>query len=217
MPPFGNSDKSRKFTYSYQHISQTVHLLMDALGVGRFSLIGHSMGGQIALNMMLQKPEKIDKGILLASSSYYKRARKHHIAASYLPFFSLFVKYYLGKTGVTGNLKSVVYDQSLIDGEMIRGYEEPFEDRRIFSALAHMIRDREGDLPSGSLRLIRTPCLLIWGEHDRIVPVEIGERLANDLPNSKLVVLKNAGHLTPEEKPEEVYKHIKTFICDDRL
>lgn len=212
MPPFGKSDKSKKYIYSYKNIAQTVLQLADSLGIERFSLIGHSMGGQIAMNIMLQEPEKIERGILLAGSSYYKRARKHHILASYIPFFSYFIKYYLSKTGVVGNLKSVVYNQSLIDGAMIRGYREQFEDTRIFSALAHMIRDREGDLPGELLRQIKTPCLLIWGEHDRIVPVQIGERLVQDLQNSRLVVLKNAGHLLPEEKPKEVYEQIRKFL-----
>lgn len=212
MPPFGKSDKSKRYFYSYKNIAETVHQLTDSLGIERFSLIGHSMGGQIALNMMHQKPNKIERGILLASSSYYKRAKKHHILASYLPFFSYFVKHYLSKTGVVGNLKSVVYDQSLIDETMIRGYAEQFEDQRIFPALARMIRHREGDLPEGTLRKIKTPCLLIWGEYDRIVPVQIGERLVQDLPNSKLVVLKNAGHLIPEERPMEVYKQIRKFL-----
>lgn len=212
MPPFGKSDKSKKYFYSYKNIAETVLQLTDTLGIRTFSLTGHSMGGQIALNMMLHHPEKIKKAILLASSSYYKRAKKHHVLASYLPFFSQFVKHYLGRTGVIGNLKNVVYDQSLIDGTMIQGYAEQFEDSRIFSALARMIRHREGDLPEECLRKIQTPCLLIWGEHDRIVPLQIGERLVQDLPNSQLVVLKNTGHLLPEEKPQKVYEQIRKFL-----
>jgi pimeloyl-ACP methyl ester carboxylesterase len=45
-----------------------------------------------------------------------------------------------------------------------------------------------------------------------VVPLSIGERLHEDLPNSELVVIEDSGHLLPEEKPEEVYQLIKGFI-----
>ncbi|GIN19863.1 alpha/beta fold hydrolase [Siminovitchia fordii] len=212
LPPFGYSDKTKKFYYSYKNIAATVLQLLEEIDIERFSVAGHSMGGQIALNMMLQSPEKIDKGILLSSSGYYARAKRHHILASYLPFFPVYVKHYLGKTGVVGNLRSVVYDQSLIDKTMIEGYAKQFESTEIFPALARLLRHREGDLPEKSLQSIETPCLLIWGENDKIVPVNIGKRLSIDLPHAQLVVFKETGHLVPEERPKEVYEEISSFI-----
>ncbi|RWR06334.1 alpha/beta hydrolase [Siminovitchia fortis] len=211
LPPFGFSDKTKKFHYSYKNMAVTVLRLLEEANIERFSVAGHSMGGQIALNMMLQSPEKIDKGILLSSSGYYARAKRHHILASYLPFFPVFIKHYLAKTGVVGNLKSVVHDQSLIDGPMIEGYAEQFEDPRIFPALARLLRHREGDLSVEALKEIQTPCLLIWGDHDKIVPLSIGKRLAQDLPHARLVIFKETGHLVPEERPKEVYEEIASF------
>jgi len=212
LPPFGESDKNKKFRYSYKNMAVTVLALMDHLNIKTFSIAGHSMGGQIALNVMRVAPDRIKKGILLSSSGYYPRAKKHHILASYLPFFSVFVKHFLSKTGVVGNLRSVVYDQTMIDESMIRGYSKQFEDPKIFAALALLLRHREGDLTVQALHSIHTPCLLIWGEHDRIVPLDIGKRLSDDLPYARLVVLKNTGHLVPEEKPEEVFELIHTFL-----
>lgn len=213
LPPFGNSDKTTKFHYSYRNMAATVLQLLKELKVRHFSVAGHSMGGQVAMNMMLQAPEKVNRGILLSSSSYYARAKRRHILASYLPFFPIFIKHYLAKTGVIGNLKSVVYDHSLIDSLMIQGYAKQFEDPRIFVALNRLLRHREGDLPIDALLSIQTPCLLIWGENDRIVPVEIGKRLEKDLPNARLVILKETGHLIPEERPQKVFEEIRSFLC----
>ncbi len=212
LPPFGYSDKTKKFHYSYKNMAATVLRLLEVVNVERFSVAGHSMGGQIALNMILQSPKKIDKVILLSSSSYYSRAKRHHILASYLPFFPFFIKHYLAKTGVIGNLKSVVYDQTLINSSMIEGYAQQFEDTRIFPALARLLRHREGDLSIKALQSIQTPCLLIWGDHDKIVPLNIGKRLERDLPHARLVVLKETGHLVPEERPKEVYQEIQFFL-----
>jgi pimeloyl-ACP methyl ester carboxylesterase len=97
---------------------------------------------------------------------------------------------------------------------MIRGYEEPFLQNDIFAALCRLIRHREGDLPPEALNGIQTPCLLIWGEHDKSVPLHIGERLNNDLVHSDLIVLKETSHAVPEERPRELYQHIKTFLAN---
>lgn len=95
---------------------------------------------------------------------------------------------------------------------MIDGYAKPFESTEIFPALARLLRHREGDLSEKSLQNIETPCLLIWGENDKIVPVNIGKRLSKDLPYARLVVFKETGHLVPEERPKEVYEEISSFI-----
>ncbi|MBW8351671.1 alpha/beta hydrolase [Bacillus sp. IITD106] len=212
FPPFGKSGKSTKFHYTYANIASTILTLIERLGYKNIIAAGHSMGGQIVLNMILLRPEQIKKAILICCSGYVPRAKTHLKFLTYVPFIGLFVKSYLKKSGVKGNLQIVVYDQSIIDEEMIKGYEEPFHHNEIFRALAKMLRHREGDLAPEALQTIQTPCLLIWGEYDKVVPLNIGYRLAQDLPNSKLVILNDAGHLLPEEKPKKVYEEIKHFI-----
>ncbi|MBS4200142.1 alpha/beta hydrolase [Bacillus sp. FJAT-49732] len=212
FPPFGKSGKSLKFRYTYANIASTILNLLDMVGCKHIFTIGHSMGGQIVLNMILQRPDLIKKAILISCSGYVPRAKTHLRALTYVPFVERFIKLYLKKSGVEENLKIVVYDQSIIDKDMIKGYEEPFHHNEIFQALAKMLRHREGDLAANALQSIQTPCLLLWGDHDKIVPLHIGNRLANDLPNSSLVVFKNTGHLLPEEIPKEVYDEITQFI-----
>ncbi|WP_442595838.1 alpha/beta fold hydrolase [Neobacillus sp. D3-1R] len=213
LPPFGKSGKTTYYSYSYQNLALTVIRLVEKLGKKNVTLIGHSMGGQISLNICYQRPDLIEKCILLCSSGYLKRSKPYLIASSYIPFFYLYVKFWLARSGVRKNLQNVVYDHKMIDDEMLYGYLQPFiEDNEIFKALTKMIRDREGDLSSAQLQTIETPSLLIWGEHDKVVPVQIGKKLNRDLKSSELIILKDTGHLVPEERPEEVLNHIKKFL-----
>ncbi|WP_071460530.1 alpha/beta fold hydrolase [Bacillus massilinigeriensis] len=212
LPPFGKSGKILGFTYSYRNMAYTVSKLLELLQIKTYTLVGHSMGGQIALNAMYYFPKAAQKAVLLCSSGYSKRARIPLIASSYLPFFHHYVKYHFAKTGVRKNLEQVVYDSSLITEEMENGYLSPFLEENIFKALTSMIRHREGDLSPDILQKITDPCLLIWGEHDRVVPLHVGKRLKEDLPNSSLIVLKDTGHLVPEEQPEAVFENIRQFI-----
>jgi pimeloyl-ACP methyl ester carboxylesterase len=212
LPPFGKSGKSLYYSFSYHNLAYTVIRLLSSLGKSQVILIGHSMGGQIALNICYQKPELVQKVILLCSSGYLKSAKLPLILSSYLPFFYLYVKHWLARSGVEKNLQHVVYDHSLIDEVMLSGYSQPFtKNNEIFKGLTKMIRDREGDLLPKQLHKIETPCLLIWGAHDKVVPVSTGERLKRDLKHSKLIILANTGHLVPEERPEEVCQYIVNF------
>jgi pimeloyl-ACP methyl ester carboxylesterase len=100
----------------------------------------------------------------------------------------------------------------MIDEEMMLGYEAPFYDDQIFTALTRLIRHREGDLTSEDLQAIDTESLLIWGREDKVVPLKIGERLHSDLRNSKLITLEKTGHLLPEEKPHHISEQIFQFV-----
>jgi pimeloyl-ACP methyl ester carboxylesterase len=212
LPPFGKSGKSNRFIYSYKNMALTVAELIENMGLKNVILAGHSMGGQIVLNILHYKPGLAEKAVLLCSSSYLKRSKLPLVFVSYIPFFHLYVKFWLARSGVKQNLQQVVYDHSLITDEMLYGYLQPFLEDDIFMALTRMIRDREGDLSSAVLGKIDIPCLLIWGEQDKVVPLSIGERLQKDLRNSELIVLEDTGHLVPEERPEDVYQYMRNFL-----
>ncbi|WP_456277857.1 alpha/beta fold hydrolase [Bacillus sp. AK128] len=212
FPPFGKSDKSRKFVYTFQNIASMVIMLLETLQINKPILVGHSMGGQLCLQIIKQRPELVDQAVLLCSSSYLERSKWSIRVLTYIPFFHLYLKRWLAKKGVRRNLLNVVYDSSMIDEEMMRGYEQPFMNELIFPGLARLIRHREEDLCSEELQQIDTECLLIWGKEDKVVPLKIGKRLNEDLPNSKLIVIDRAGHLIPEEKPNLIYSYIRQFI-----
>lgn len=212
LPPFGKSAKCSRFVYSYKNLAKTVIKIIESFGLEKMVFIGHSMGGQIVLNILHMRQELADKAILLCSSAYLKRAKLPLILTSYLPYFHRYVKYRFARIGVERNLKEALYNHSIIDEEMINGYLQPFLQDEIFMALTRMLRHREGDLPSNILKQISTPCLLIWGDHDKSVPLEIGQKLNKDLVNSELIVLKETGHALPEERPYEVFEYIKSYL-----
>ncbi len=56
------------------------------------------------------------------------------------------------------------------------------------------------------------PTLLLWGRHDRVVPLWVGERLASDLPRAELQIFERCGHMPPEELPEETLEAVKAFL-----
>ncbi|MGE6629880.1 alpha/beta fold hydrolase [Bacillus sp. NPDC077027] len=211
LPPFGQSEKSNKFIYSYRNMAKIVIELTDYLKVKRAIIVGHSMGGQIALYATTERPDLFEKAVLLCSSGYLNKSKRSLVYSTYIPYFYLILKRQLLKQGIMKNLTAVVHDHSIIDQEMIDGYLRPFDDDKIFRGLLRFVRHREGDLTSDVLKKVETPVLLIWGEEDRIVPLQIGERLHKDLRYSTLHALKKTGHLIPEENPVFVSDQIGNF------
>jgi pimeloyl-ACP methyl ester carboxylesterase len=61
------------------------------------------------------------------------------------------------------------------------------------------------------LSSIDVPSLLIWGREDRVVPLQIGQRLARELKHSALSIIERCGHMPHEERPDEVIAAVKRF------
>lgn len=213
LPGFGKSEKSKTFTYSLANYGKLTLSFMKKMNFTKPILIGHSMGGQVALQAARQSPEQVKKLVLLASSGYLGPFNRWLVRASYLPFFPWFVRKAFERRKARDMLLDVVFNPDMIDDEMIEGYVSPMQDKTFYRSLVGLLRSHGGDLTTEELRKIHTPALLIWGEQDKIVPLKIGQRLARDLPEASLTVYQNTGHLLPEEKPQEVFSDIERFIC----
>ncbi|OEH92740.1 alpha/beta fold hydrolase [Bacillus solimangrovi] len=212
-PPFGLSGKVKNFTYRTDYIAAVIVEMFELLSIEKFVLVGHSMGGQVALKIASIKQEKCQSLILIAGSGYMTKFPRKIKTATYIPFFPFILKGYLQKKGVRGNLNDVVYNKKMIDDEMVKGYEEPFMKRGMLTGMTRFLRHREDDLSSKQLQNIHVPTLLIYGEQDEIIPVKIGQRLANDLPYSTLKLLPKTGHLIPEERAEDTFKLIHEYLA----
>lgn len=187
---------------------------MDYFQLHNVSIVGHSMGGQIAMYIARKIPDRIQKLILLASSGYLQAANKWLVYASYLPFFHVIAKHHIHKNGVLENLRNVLYDHSFITDELIQEYERPIKDPDFSKSLTRFVRYREGDLTSEQVKEVHTPSLLIWGTNDKVVPLRIGKRLEKELPQAKLISYENTGHLITEERPKEVHRQIYSFLMN---
>ena len=217
LPGFGKSEKSTSFVYSFQNYAKLMFECIHQLGISKPYIVAHSMGGQIALNMAILAPEKINKLILLSSSGYLKRAKRLLICSSYLPLFEKCIHYYIGRKDVRDHLKNVFYNQTLINDEIINEFAKPLAEKGFYKALVRLLRHREGDLLPHQLQEIQTPTLLIWGEEDRVVPIQVGQRLVKDLPDAQLITYKNAGHLITEERPEHIFENILMHTRRDEI
>ena len=178
----GESDMPEGVDYSIAAQARRVKGLMDLLGAERASLVGNSYGGGIALRFAQDWPERVDRLVLLNSICY----------AEHVPGYVTLVKAPCAEWVA----------EKLPLGDMTRWV------LRGCYRTVEKLGEEELDT---YIAEIRAPSLLIWGTSDRTVPVELGRRLAKDLPNARLVEL-DAGHVPNQECPELVLPLMRDFL-----
>jgi pimeloyl-ACP methyl ester carboxylesterase len=171
-------------------LSETARQLGRALAAGPApaSVIGHSMGGLIALHLAAQAPELVDR-LVLAAAPVGKPAR------SLLAQLGAVV---MSGTRTDRQSVSLVMATLLAAGPM-----------RMAAATNATLR---ADLAEEAAA-VAIPTLLVWGEHDRLVPVEVGRRLAELIPDARLVTIPGAGHQAMWEAPEAFNSAVLPFLA----
>ncbi len=215
----GLSDKP-DIDYHPSELIDSVRGLMEALGLQTATLVGNSMGGGVAMGMALTYPERVHRLVLIDTlpdhvrerlvSPLMQRAINTHVPAWLARFgASLF-----GSRTMEAVLKEVVYDHSLITPLVL---ERSNRNRQREDMIGPLLSLRDS-LPlweqhyAPRLTEIRQSTLILWGEHDRLFPPQVGKDLQSMIPQARLIVIPEAGHIPQWEQPQLVNRHIREFL-----
>jgi pimeloyl-ACP methyl ester carboxylesterase len=219
----GESAKPRG-DYSLGAYASAVRDIMVALGHDRATIVGHSLGGGIAMQFAYQFPERIERLVLVNSGGL---GREVHplLRASTLPGSELVMPWLMhdrvvGAGEALGRMLGVLKLQAGTDlAEVARGFASlnDAEARAAFIATMRAVLDPGGQRVSATDRLYLTedlPSLLIWGSNDPIIPVDHGRAAHELMPGSRLELLDGVGHFPQLERPYEFARLLSAFIAD---
>jgi pimeloyl-ACP methyl ester carboxylesterase len=221
MKGFGAAPKPDDGAYGPVDLAALVADLIRVLDLTRVTLIGHSLGGSVALLTSFSLPaddrDRIARLVLIGAPAYRQRLPPFaHLAR--LPRASAALLRLVGERRVVRLvIRSIVFDRDSATEAMVDAYAAPLSTRdgvRAALDAGRMIVPDEIDELSRRFADLDLPVLLLWGDNDRVVPLSIGERLAAELPNARLVVLERCGHLPPEERPEDSLALVTSFLDD---
>lgn len=212
LPGFGFSERSPEHDYSLTSLTATLRDLLRRLGVQRAVLVGHSMGGAVVERLAAEAPELVERLILIDAISAADPRREPRLAQSRLVAFFLQGLFALRPALLRRALRRVVADPAFVATAELDGYLTPLRLPGTAAVMRRMIEDVQRD-QAVDLGRIAAPTLVIQGEQDRLVPMRTAQQLAGAIPGSRLAIVPNAGHLVPEEQPEETVRQIVEFLA----
>jgi pimeloyl-ACP methyl ester carboxylesterase len=221
----GRSGKPRG-DYSLGAYASGLRDLLTVLGASKVTVVGHSLGGGIAMQFAYQFPDRIERLVLVDSGglgeevSLALRAATLPGAEFVLPLMfgpitrtvGRAVGRALGLLGVKGNANV----RGLAEGLDSLGDSDA---RRAFVHTARSVIDPKGQRVDARDRLYLSedvPTLLIWGAKDPIIPLDHGRRAHEVLPHSRLEVFPGAGHFPFNDDPEHFVEILTDFIASTR-
>ncbi|MFO7666381.1 MAG: alpha/beta hydrolase [Desulfobacterales bacterium] len=214
MKGAGWSDKPEDAKYDTFTLMQEVNRWMDVIGLKDVVFVGNSLGGAIAVLMALEHPDKTGD-IILIDSAGYPIDKPFIIKMAKIPLAGEIAKLFFGRWIVKKNLKEVYFNDDLVTEETIDAYYNRMRTENVLDAKVALARSLDFDAFAPYIKRIpeiKKRTLIIWGENDEWIPLESGYRFKKDLPNSRLVILPECGHVPQEEKPEETANIIIDFI-----
>ena len=209
--------------YSIGALAAGLRDLLLALGHDRATLVGHSLGGGVAMQFAYQYPEMVERLALVSSGGLGPEVTPILRAAA-LPGADLFIAATAGPAAQIGSvigrgLGAIGLRPDTDVAEVARGYASLSDaDRRAaFLASVRGVIGTGGQLIDAADRLYLAdglPVLIVWGSRDPIIPVRHAEDAHRAIPGSRLEILDDVGHVPQLEAPGRFLVALEAFLRD---
>jgi 2-hydroxymuconate-semialdehyde hydrolase len=209
MVGYGESDKPA-MVYDRPFFASWLLHFLDALGLEKPALLGHSQGGAVALQFAMEHPERLERLILVCPAGLSVDgvpfgAKLGILWLNFLPsrLAARWVSRYLCENG--GSQWDAPLTEYLLEVKRL-----PQSKRVFLAGLGKSI----APFPAEALQRIPHPTLIIWGRKDRLLLPSHGERARREIPASRWCLIPDAGHLPFLDQPEAFSEAVLGFIDD---
>jgi pimeloyl-ACP methyl ester carboxylesterase len=222
----GHGESSGLRDYSLGSLAASVRDLLDALEVETATIVGHSLGGGIAMQFMYQFPERCER-LVLVSSGGLGREVTPMLRALTLPGAGLVLaggarirhqRQVAAAARLAGPLAGRVWNDLPYMLRQMATLDDP-ERRRSFLATINAVIEIGGQGINAIEKLhlaAGLPTLIVWGEDDRMIPSGHGHAAADLIPGSRLELVPGAGHYPHEDDPERFARVVADFMSTTR-
>ncbi|MEN6372565.1 MAG: alpha/beta hydrolase [Armatimonadota bacterium] len=214
---FGDSDKPRKEPYTYKRQAELLLGAINQLGLERPVLVGHSLGGGVCLAILQEMGnahQKAVSGLVLVDSVCYPQKIPAFIRFLKVPVLpALVMKVFPERWGMKYSARSIC--KRGMKSENVETYTRALKSKGAHSSL---IATAKNIIPSNvdgfvsSYSAISVPARIIWGRYDKVIPLELGRRLAQEIETADFHIIEESGHCPQEERPDEVARLIRGFL-----
>lgn len=214
MLNYGQSAKPSSADVSINAQSRMLVEFMDALGVRRADLVAHDIGGGVAQLMAVQHPEKIRRLVLMDSVCFDSWP-----IPEFVPLQDPDAEADMGLDAFVQMMRDFmpngVHDKSIMTPDLIELYLEPWsseDGKRAFFRNLRRLNSEYTQAVADALQTIPHESMVMWADQDPFQKPAYATRLAETIPNARLVWIHDAGHWLIDEKPNEILGHLKEFL-----
>lgn len=217
---FGLSGK--QWDYDYSHPAQAARVvgLMDALGIERATVVGHSMGGNVAAHLALSYPARVERLALVSAAVLEREGSGGGFLPVPVELFDFPVARQWGRLLIRelvapmfdDLLFDAAYQDGMIRAEIAQGYRRVLHTPNWDLSLMGITRDGGENALPAPVSELQVPVLLLWGAEDTWVPASDGEQLERLIPAAQRVTLDEIGHLPMHEAPERFNAALLAFL-----
>ncbi len=215
-PSFGLTGPHPKDDYSLDMYMRFLDAFIEKMGIDSCYMGGNSFGGFLTWNYALHNPQVVQKAILsdaagISTAGHFQRTLGFALAAG--RFTKNITHRITPRFLVNFSVKQVYGDNSKIkDGQTQLYYDLLTRDgnREGFSEVLNMIVNDKNN--EKDIKQVSQPTLIIWGDKDRIIPLEDATTFHELIPNSELIIYEGVGHIPMEEIPKKSVQDAKAFL-----
>lgn len=193
LPGFGESQVPPT-SYNVDDYKNIVKEFINKISLKKIVIIGHSFGGRITIKLASENPEYLKKIILVDTAGVVNSSSAKKIVSIFAKLISP-----IFKPSFMQSVRKKLY--SVLGSEYL-------ENEKLSKIFSNVVSE---DLVK-ILKNISVPTLIIWGNKDKITPLIFAYLIKQKIKNSKLLILKNAGHFSFLDQPEKFVKNLTEFL-----
>jgi pimeloyl-ACP methyl ester carboxylesterase len=222
LPGFGGSQKPLFAPYNAIWFAQAVFDALDDLGLPAVHLVGNSLGGRVAIEMALERPERVRSVAALCPAVAFIKRDFRHIVRILRPEFGV-LPHRFTRNAVDAQLRDLFVDLSALDPSMadiiVDEFQRIYSSPRARMAFLTTARNIYLDAPYGRggfyprLAELTPPAMFVWATHDRLVPAAFAKHVERALPSADQIVIEDCGHVPQVERPEQTAGIVRRLIA----
>lgn len=201
--------------YQISYMVDKLEKFLNKLSVDDIYLAGNSLGGYVAWNYALHRPDRVKKMVLIDSAGF-PQEMPFIMSFAALPVIGEMSSFMMPKFIVNMNVDAAYGDDDKVRDKLTQRYFDLTMRQGNREALVNVFRMMKEQSQNPHLgdrvKEVKTPTLLMWGDQDEWVPLEVMKKFEQALPNSQTIVYEGVGHMPMEELPVQTSRDAHGFF-----